>query len=190
METRLLCFASAYSSAAIAGLLFMLVMSGCARTPTLPNRVSADEYAVFSDFIQARFAKRPPVSLYLSSVTFIFDPLDRCGPSIKSGKVDRALAVRLHALGEAQYPLRLEPPDPQLRIPWPFMVAGEFKAEPSSPYERVGFSRAAFSSERATAYFAYSDSCGGLCGGGGAVLGQRSAGGVWKFEDSGCNWVY
>jgi len=56
-------------------------------------------------------------------------------------------------------------------------------------YRIVGFSRVAFNRVHTEALFAISDSCGGLCGGGGARLARRENG-KWTFRTTVCNWIY
>ena len=54
-------------------------------------------------------------------------------------------------------------------------------------YRLIVFSRVAFNATHTQALFAVSNSCGGLCGGGGAVL-RRRENGAWVFKPAGCIW--
>ena len=103
----------------------------------------------------------------------------------------RALIRQLHALGEAEYWLPDTYSPTKLRIPWSYKLVDDWRLIPqeSEAYRLVGFSRVAFDTTYSKAFFAVSDACGGLCGGGGAVYAHKRNG-AWVFENGGCNWMY
>ena len=176
--------------APVSFLVLVLAMSGCRG---IPNRVQPEEYNVYSAWLGKRPAKHPPPgNLYISFRTMIYNATQECGKQLRPLlKSDAGLADQLSALGEAQYPLDLYSTPPKLKVPMPFKPLGDYPSqEPNRPYRLITFSRVAFNTAGTVALFAVSGSCGGLCGGGGALIARRDNAGVWAFEDTGCVWVY
>lgn len=144
--------------------------------------------------MKAHFSKNPPSNLYITSRIFVFQPLESngCGNEIhdKAG-VPRALIKQLDALGEAKYWLPDVYSPTRLRIPWGYKLFDDrlLVSQESGAYRPVAFSRVAFDTTHSKAFFAVSDACGGLCGGGGAVCAHKQNG-ACVIESGGCNWVY
>ena len=181
----------------IACLLFgvALLTSGCRdRAVPIPNSISDEEYAVYSAWIRNHF-KEQPARLLLASRTFSFDPLGSQGCNAKTleaqARVSFFLLRRLHDLGEAEYPVRTDKfQRREFKIPWKYEESEGLPANPSPPFSLIAFSRVAFNQDRSEAFFAVSNSCGGLCGGGGPLVALRKEG-EWVFRsDLGCYWVY
>lgn len=122
----------------------------------------------------------------------IFEASDRCGKQLRPRlKSDAGLVDQFSALGEAEYHLDLYSTPPKLEAPMLFEPAGDYPPEePKTQYRFITFSRVAFNAAGNLAVFAVSDACGGLGGGGGALIARRSSPGVWAFEDTDCRWVY
>jgi hypothetical protein len=134
---------------------------------------------VYSAWIKHHF-KEQPTQLLLESRTFIFDPLRPygCG-KIAQAHVSSRLVRALHDLGEAEYPVqtgkfRLPP----YRIPWKYAELDRWSRYPSGGFRLIQFSRVAFNHDISQGLFAVSDSCGGLCGGGSALIAIREKGRV------------
>jgi hypothetical protein len=163
------------------------------RATPIPNSVSGEEYSLYSAWVKHHFKEQPP-RLLLASRTFIFDPLRPrlCNAKLleSRGHVSSSLLRALHDLGEAEYPVDTRKFKlPAFRIPWKYDELGPYTT-PSPPFRLIEFSRVAFNRDRSEAFFAVSNSCGGLCGGGGAVLGIHKQG-EWVFRsDLGCSWLY
>ena len=180
----------------VAPLLFgmILLTLGCRDgAAVIPNVISDEEYSVYSSWLKLHF-KEQPSRLLLASRTFIFDPVERrCSATTPDGHapISTSLPRALHNLGEAEYPVRtgkfkLLP----FKIPWTYEELERLPAYPYPPFRLIAFSRVALSRRQSEAYFAVSDSCGGLCGDGGAWLAIREQG-AWKFKpDRRCGWVY
>lgn len=162
--------------------------------PAIPSTVSDEEYAVYAAWLTRHF-KEQPQRLFIQSETFIFDPSEAGTCTARQleqvAHIDPALILALHQLGEAKYPLRTGKFAAQpFKIPWKFEESDGLIANPPPPFRLISFSRVAFNEKRTQALFAVSDACGGLCGGGAAVLATRNNDG-WIFNGSiGCNWVY
>ena len=171
-------------------ILFAAVfLAGC--SPSIPNKVTPDEYALYSDWATQHFAAKPPEHLFFSSRTFVFDPLapGGCGDRLHADNaVPWSLIKQLHAAGEAEYPLDFYPPS-RLRIPWSYKEVDTLPSESPGTYHLIGFSRVAFNRDHTQALFGISDSCGGLCGDGGARFARRESG-MWTFHTVNCTWVY
>ena len=141
----------------------------------IPNSVIDEEYHMYSAWLKHHFKEQPPL-LLLASHTFTFDPLapNGCGQALKAqGHVSLSLLRVLHDLGDAEYPVRIG--NFQLaafRIPWKY-EGWDRQTSPSGAFRLIAFSRVAFNRDRSEALFAVSNSCGGLCGGGGALLAMR-----------------
>lgn len=169
--------------------LVTVFLSGCSQS--IPNKVMPDEYILYSDWATHRFAAKPPDHLFFSSRTFVFDPLSTggCGDRLHADNaVPWALIKQLHAVGEAEYPLDFYSPN-RLRIPWAYREVEGLPSEQPGTYHLIGFSRVAFNRDHSQALFGISDSCGGQCGGGGALFGRRENG-KWSFRALNCIWVY
>lgn len=162
----------------------LVVLAGC--SPKIGSRVAPQEYELYSAWMHHHFPKAPEGTFYLSTRTFAW-PAASCGQSMKKEGVDTGLVAQLAALGDAEYPLDLRVPT--MKIPWPYKEAEGYPADPSGTYRLVAFSRAAFNRRNTQALFAVSDSCGGLCGGGGVVIAWRDNG-AWQFKPSSCLWMY
>jgi hypothetical protein len=160
----------------------------------IPNAISDEEYSVYSAWIKHHFKEQPP-RLLLANRTFIFDPLapQWCNPksSLAATHISISLLRALHDLGEAEYLVRTGKFQlPAFQIPWKYEESEGLPANPPGPFRLIGFSRVAFSQNRSEALFAVSDACGGLCGGGGALVATRKQG-EWVFPSHlGCVWVY
>jgi hypothetical protein len=160
----------------------------------IPNSVSDEEYSLYSAWAKHHF-KEQPSRLLLASRTFVFDPLGPQGCNVKmlqaKAHVSSSLLRALHDLGEAEYAVhtskfRL----PAFRIPWNYDESEGLYTNPSRPFRLIAFSRVAFNRDRSEAFFAVSNSCGGLCGGGGPLIAIRKDG-EWVFSsDLGCFWQY
>ena len=173
------------------GGVFLLTQA-CAKNRALqiPNSISDEEYSVYSAWINHHFKEAPP-RLLLASRTFIFDPLGSSGCNAKTlqNVVSPFLLQRLHDLGEAEFPVLTGKFQlPQFKIPWKYEES-DLLPNPSAPYRLISFSRVVFDQSRTEGFFAVSDSCGGLCGGGGPLIATRKDG-QWVFRsDLGCHWV-
>ncbi len=160
----------------------------------IPNSISEDEYSVYSAWIKHHFKEQPP-KLLLSSRTFIFDPLGSNGCDGKllqsQGHVSISLLESLHNLGEAEFPVMTSKfQSAKFKISWNYEESEGLAAAPARPFSRISFSRIAFNRDKTEGLFAVSNSCGGLCGGGGALLATRKNG-QWTFKgELGCYWVY
>ena len=141
----------------LAVIAFVAALAAC--SARIPNAVTPDEYAVYSEWLKGHFSKNPPSSLFLRSRTFAFHGCDK-------GRAPRSLTEELNALGEAEYRLDIYPPATNLRIPWKYDVVDDWRLLPRDPgqYRLIIFSRVAFDGTRSKALFAVSDSCGGECG--------------------------
>ena len=164
------------------------------RTLPIPNTISDEEYSVYSAWLRHHF-KEPPPQLLLASRTFIFDPLSGHSCNAKAlqtkGHISFSLLQRLHDLGEAEFPVHTGKFElPQFKLPWKYEESEGLFTNPPHPFRLIAFSRVAFNQDRTEAFFAVSNSCGGLCGGGGALLATRKNG-QWVFRsDLGCLWLY
>ena len=176
-----------------AAIVLVAALAGC--NGRIPNNVSPDEYGVYAEWMKAHFLKDAPSNLYISSRTFVFDALETfgCGNALRDkAGVPWSLIKQLHALGKAKYRLDIYPPESKLPIPWNYTAVEGWRLISQWPvrFKFVEFSRVAFNHSRSKALFAVSDSCGGLCGGGGAVYAHRKNG-PWVFESGGgCFWLY
>jgi hypothetical protein len=176
-------------------LLAAALNAGCGHSASpIPNIVGEVEYSVYASWLAHHF-KEQPSSLLLADRTFIFDPIGALTCSAKNmethGHVDPSLLQALHSLGKAMYPVETAKFQlPQFRIPWKYQGSIGLSANPTSPFRLVTFSRVAFNRDRTEGLFAVSNSCGGLCGGGGALLATRESG-SWTFRSiAGCSWIY
>ena len=177
---------------ALGALVLVVCLGMLACAPKIPNKVSEDEYDVYREWLKNQFANKAPEQLYLDDQTFVFDPLEHSGCGDRMHKNDRipwSLIKALHALGSVDYELDVSPSSMQL--PWTYKVFNPRQFPKSSPgLHIIGFSRVAFSRDGQRGLFAFSDSCGGQCGSGGAVLATRQ-GGAWKFDRlKSCVWLY
>jgi hypothetical protein len=175
----------------LAAVALLVTFTGCGGR--IPNHVTTDEYGVYAEWMKAHFSTNPPNNLYVDSRTFVFDPLSSgCANAIhgKAG-VPWALIKQLHALGEAEYWLPDAYSSTRLSIPWSYRLVDGLPliSQESGPYRLVGFSRVAFDTTNSKAFFAVSDACGGLCGGGGAVYAHKQNN-AWVFKSGGCDWMY
>jgi hypothetical protein len=165
------------------------------RAPHIPNKVTTDEYAVYSAWTAAHFLKNGPDQLdrlYFKDRTFKFDPIEPfgCGNALhdQSG-VSWSLVKQLSALGDAEYGLDFDSPT-NLQIPWKYEPVDRAPDLRLGAFHMLSFSRVAFNHEHSQALFAISDACAaGLCGKGGAVFAQKQ-GDKWVFRGTACNWVY
>lgn len=172
---------------------FGLLTSACRDwAKPIPNSVSDEEYSVYSAWIKHHFKEQPP-RLILESRTFLFDPLRPygCGKTLAQAHVGSRLVRALHDLGEAEYPVQTDKFRlPPYRIPWKYEAWDRLSTYPTDGFRLIRFSRVAFNHDRSQGLLAVSDSCGGLCGGGGALIAMREQG-EWVFRsDLGCVWVY
>jgi hypothetical protein len=161
--------------------------------PSIPDKVTSEEYELYSQWATNRFQKEPPRHLYFAARTFVFNPMERngCDKALSRDGVSWSMIRAMHALGEAQYPLSFYDKT-KLRIPWEYKGVDSIYDVPQENYKDyryVDFSRVSFNNAHTEALFAVSDSCGGLCGGGGALLARRENG-SWTFRGVGCSWMY
>jgi hypothetical protein len=171
--------------------LIAFVLFLAAGPPIIPNKVTPDEYQLYSEWTAQHFAAKAPDQLFFSKRTFVFDPLEKfgCGDRLHADNaVSSSLINQLHALGEAEYALDFYPPS-GLRVPWPHKEVDGLPNDQPNTYRLIGFSRVAFNLDHSEALFAISDSCGGECGGGGARLARRENG-KWTFRTTSCVWEY
>jgi hypothetical protein len=178
----------------IAVFVFLAVLTGC--SGPIPNKVSPDEYEVYSEWTKTYVTKRASSSLYIRNRTFAFDPFGtpfQCGKTLHDAEgVPRSFMKQLHALGDAEYPLDLDSADTRLRVPWKYKPVDEWQEVSEAPgeYNVIAFSRVAFNRGHTKALFAIDHVCGGLCGGGGAVYAQKENG-AWLFGGGeSCIWLY
>jgi hypothetical protein len=174
----------------IAGVALLV---GCRdRATPIPNWVTDEEYSVYSAWIKHHFKEQPP-RLLLASRTFIFDPLapTTCGQALQPrGEMSSSLLRALHDLGEAEYPVRIGKFQlPAFKIPWN-LEEWDRARNPPGPFRLIAFSRVAFNRDRSKALFAVSNTCGGLCGGGGALVAIREKDEWVLRSDPGCVWAY
>ena len=177
-------------SVAVTILTVCLTALGCSSARArLPNEVTDDEYAVYAACIRHDF-KAQPSRLLLAEQTFIFDPLARCSSAeLRAKGVSTALRAALHDLGQAEFPVdtdkfRYLP----FKIPWTYETSLRWPPDESRPYRLVSFSRVAFNRKKTEGLFAVNDACGGLCGGGGALI-ATLRNGEWQFKPAGCFWI-
>ncbi|HLM83045.1 MAG TPA: hypothetical protein VK302_20780 [Terriglobales bacterium] len=177
----------------IAVMAFVVVLVGC--NARIPNNVTPDEYAVYSEWMKAYFSKSAPSNLYVGSRTFVFDPLSSsgCGNTLHANAgVPWSLIKQLHALGEAEFRLAVYSPGTSLYIPWNYRVVDDWRLAPEQPgsYRLVSFSRVAFDHAHSQALFAFSDTCGGDCGHGGPIYAHKNKGARVFESVAGCVWHY
>jgi hypothetical protein len=164
------------------------------RALQIPNSISDEEYSVYSAWIKHYFKEQPP-HLLLASRTFIFDPIIHGSCDVKTlqaeGHVSFVFLQQLHDLGEAEFPVHVGKFElPQFKIPWKYEESEGLFMHPSPPFRLIAFSRVVFNQNRSEGFFAVSNSCGGLCGGGGPLIVARKNG-QWVFRSNlGCFWVY
>jgi hypothetical protein len=173
----------------IALIALIASLAGC--KARIPNSVTADEYAIYSAWMNHYLSKHAPNSLYLSTRTFAF-PSGCRNEKIQKAGVPLSLIRPLRELGDAEYGLEFDHyPEKKLLIPWNYKVVSEWELIPEErmQYKWIGFSRVAFNRAHDKALFAINDVCGGLCGTGQTVYAQKNSG-TWVFENGGCLWVY
>ncbi len=162
----------------------------CSRTH-IPNRVTADEYDVYSQFLLQRFAKKAPANLQFWSVTVPFVLDERCFEDIeKNNKIPSALIRQQKELGQATSPLDIQNGRDNLMIPWPHSVVYSIKeVHTSLDLHLMSFSRVAFNRAHTEALFSFGDICGGDCGHGAPIY-ARKKNGKWEFTNvNTCSWV-
>ena len=174
-----------------------IVLSGgmisCAFEPHISNRITPDEYEIYSAWLQQHFVKQPPKNLFILSRTLIFDPEaatnSGCANALRQAGVSGRLIAQLHALGDAEFLMRVYPTlDKNLHIPWPYEEIDTLPWPEPGPYRAISFSRVAFNRQHNEALLSVSDLCGGLCGHGGALIAHKEHG-QWNFRSIGCVWV-
>jgi hypothetical protein len=178
----------------LAVIAVVFAIAGC--NGRIPNRVTLDEYGVYSQWMKVHFSKNEPKNLYISSRTFVFDPVARTAGCRANAVHDKAgvpwsFIKQLHALGEAEYRLPDAYSPTKLDIPWSYKLVDDWRSisQEAGQYRLVSFSRVAFDITRRKAFFAVSDACGGLCGAGAAVYAEKRNG-AWVFKGTSCSWVY
>jgi hypothetical protein len=167
----------------IALIALIASLAGC--KTQIPNSVTADEYAIYSAWLNHYFSRHAPSNLYLRSRTFEF-PTESGGCTNKmmqKAGVPLSLINPLRELGDAQYRLDFDYPKKKLIIPWNYKVADEWELIPEErlQFKWVGFSRVAFNRAHDKALFAVMDVCGGLCGKGGSVYAHKENG-AWCLK--------
>jgi len=165
-------------------LASIAVLSSCARQ--IPNKVTADEYALYSEWTTTHFGKNPPDHLYFSSRTGVFDPLEApCKTTLEKDGVNWSLIKQLHALGEAEYPVNFYSAT-NLQIPWSYKEVDIAPDLPPGTFHLITFSRVAFNRDHTEALFGFFDACAfGECGHGGYIQ-SRKQDGKWSFRAVGC----
>lgn len=173
-------------------LALVLGFAGC--NAQIPNHVSEDEYRLYAEWVKGRFSKEAPKKLYVGTRTFAFDPAKQAGCERTIERViPQEFTRQLHALGEAEYRLDIvDQENAKLHIPWKYTAIDDWRLISESPqeaYDYLQFSRVAFDRSHTKAFFAVSDSCGGLCGSGAAVYSYKENN-SWVFKNGGCSWIY
>jgi hypothetical protein len=177
----------------IAAFGLAVVLTGC--SAPIPNKVSPDEYEIYSQWMKGYFSKAAPANLYIQRTTFTYDPLENkgaCGGAeLHKDGVPWSLLKEIHTLGEAAYPLDVNSPTTKLRIPWKYGVVDDWPGASPKPggYDMIAFSRVAFNRGHTEALFAIDDVCGGLCGHGGYIRAHKESN-TWVFRPGECAWVY
>jgi len=169
----------------VLAIVLVAALSGC--TQRIPNKVTEDEYAIYSAWVTSYFSKKPPANLYFSSRTGPSDPVDApCRTELAKDGVSWSLIKQLHALGEAEFPLDFYAP-PHMQISWAYKeVDMPPPGLPEGSFHWIGFSRVAFNRHHTEALFSYFDACFyGDCGQGRHVL-ARKINGKWNFRGVGC----
>jgi hypothetical protein len=172
-------------------LLVACICFGCNFSALpIPSTVSADEYDVYTAWVVQRFEKDPPKELFFSASTINSKSLftGNCAKALLRDGVSQSMVEALAKQGDTFYPLDFKDRN-HMQIPWNYSVAdGTEKSSDilvsGAPWT-VLLGRVAFNHSHTQALFAAETSCGGLCGGGGAVLGKKSRKG-WQFERVGC----
>jgi hypothetical protein len=156
--------------------------------PAIPNKITPEEYDLYSQWTTQHFPEKAPEHIYFAPRTKIFDPLtDSCKDALHREGVSWSLMKALNALGNAQYPLEFDKNN--TKIPWEFTEAYSFPdIGRGKELHYIGFSRVAFNGSHTEALFEVGDSCGGLCGHGGARH-ARKENGKWTFRVVGCQWI-
>jgi len=174
--------------------VILALTASCRRAAPISNEVSDDEYALYAAWINRHF-KEQPQRLLLQDQTFIFDPLGQNGcvqnPREKLDRTAVAMLQQYRLLGSAIYAvLTGHFQRPESRVKWRYEESRGFPTEDQArPYSLIAFSRAVFDSSHTRAFFAVSDSCGGLCGYGGLVSAHREHG-KWIFDSfPPCAWI-
>lgn len=166
-----------------------LLLAGC--MPSIPNKVSPEEYEIYTAWVKYRFEKKPPAKLFFGTTTFNEDPLSPggCGNVLHDkGKVSWSLIKQLHALGEARYPVDFYTKRNMI-IPWEYKETDEIPITGPRDFHSYSFTRVAFDKSHTEALFGVSNNCGGECGGGAMVAAVKDNG-SWVFRDAGCFWIY
>jgi hypothetical protein len=174
----------------IAAIAILVLAAWMVWVPPIPNRVTADEYAVYSAWLRHRAAKQGAATLYLPELTFS-PRTELADCRLRRLSPEYRLVTRLRQLGDARYPLDLATKG-NINVPFDFEqvhLHAFMPQTPKEPYWLVEFSRVSFNRSHSEALFAVSNSCGGLCGGG-DVLHASKRNGQWMFESTGCSWVY
>jgi hypothetical protein len=160
--------------------------------PHIPNKVTMEEYAIYSAWTNLHLSKKAPDQLYFRNRTFQFDTtgVNGCGNAMhEKSSVAWPLIKRLSELGEAEYGLDLYSPG-KLQIPWKYKVVDSAPDLPPGTFRLISFSRVAFNRDHSQALFAIGDACAaGECGGGGAIFAHKKDG-KWTFQSTACGWVY
>jgi hypothetical protein len=169
----------------------VVTLAGC--DARVSNKVTPDEYHVYSDWMRLRYSKTTPDNLYLRTHTFAFPTVSDLNFRVAMDKagVASSLVKQLQVLGDAEYGVDFDSQQTYLRLPWNFKEVDDFRLIPldRGQYDLIGFSRVAFNRAHDHALFAVDVICGGLCGTG-EVVSARKASGGWLFENSGWSWVY
>ena len=168
--------------------MLLIVLSGCSPKPAarLPMKVAPEEYEVYSAWLRQHFPKQPSGTLYLATRTNSWTLWHCDSNPLRAAGGDEELLRQLEDLGEAEFPLDLQ--TAPMQVPWAFKIAYGPPPDQEGPYEEVIFSRVAFNPKHTEALFGAGVVCGGLCGGGGTVIGRRENG-TWVFRNGGCSWV-
>lgn len=152
--------------------------------------VTDDEYALYAAWVRHTF-KEQPSKLLLARSTFRFDPREECkSKEWASNGIPTGMLESLHDPGQAGFPVATDKfQQPLFRIMWRYEESDPIVADSETQYQLVSFSRVSFNGAGDKALFAVGKSCGGLCGGGGALIATR-VGDDWRFSSTGCVWVY
>jgi hypothetical protein len=175
----------------MAALCFIIFLAGC--TSAIPNKITPEEYELYSQWTTQHFPKEAPKHLYLAPRTIVFRVFGRgCSEGLQKQGVDKSLINAFAALGQAEFPLDLYD-QKNMRIPWPYIEAEPGFIERTAPNVEITYlrvSRVAFNRSHTEALFEFSEaSCaGGECSYGGARYARKEKG-KWTFRSVGCQWV-
>src|SRR4051794_23757712 len=101
----------------ILAVCLIAFLAGC--SPAIPNKITPEEYELYSQWVTQHFPREPPKHLYFYPRASGFNALGQCNEGLQKQGVDKSLINAIAALGDAEYPLDLDD-QKNLRIPWPY----------------------------------------------------------------------